>query len=129
MFKQDAQVMDKFFAVQSASITSDIESIKLLMEHELFSFNTPNRLRSVVGSFAQNYVNFHHQAGYEFFTDIILKLNKSNPQIGARLVSVYNHWKRFTPELKKLQKQQLEKIIQSEDLSNDIFEIVQAALK
>ena len=129
MFKQDVQVMDKFFAVQSASITSDIESIKLLMEHELFSFNTPNRLRSVVGSFAQNYVNFHHQAGYEFFTDIILKLNKSNPQIGARLVSVYNHWKRFTPELKKLQKQQLERIIQSDGLSNDIFEIVQAALK
>ncbi|MEO1940589.1 MAG: aminopeptidase N C-terminal domain-containing protein, partial [Candidatus Thioglobus sp.] len=124
-----AQVMDKFFAVQSSSLVGDVKSVKLLMQHELFSFNTPNRLRSVVGSFAQNYINFHNQAGYEFFTDIILKLNKTNPQIGARLVSVYNHWKRFTPELKALQQQQLEKIIQSDDLSNDIFEIVQAALK
>ncbi|ALE51877.1 aminopeptidase N [Candidatus Thioglobus autotrophicus] len=128
-FKQDVQVMDKFFAAQSSSITSDIGCIKSLMQHELFSFNTPNRLRSVVGGFTQNYINFHHQAGYEFFTDIILKLNQSNPQIGARLVSVYNHWKRFTPELKQLQKQQLERIMQSDDLSNDIFEIVQAALK
>nr|WP_138119566.1 aminopeptidase N [Bathymodiolus heckerae thiotrophic gill symbiont] len=128
-FKDDAQVMDKFFATQSSSLVSNVDSIKALMQHELFSFNNPNRLRSVIGSFAQNYVNFHNRAGYEFFTDIILKLNKSNPQIGARLVSVYNHWKRFTPELKKLQQQQLEKIIKTDELSNDIFEIVQAALK
>jgi aminopeptidase N len=128
-FKDDTQVMDKFFAVQAASIITDVGVVKKLMEHKLFCFNTPNRLRSVVGSFTQNYVNFHHQAGYEFFTDIILKLNHSNPQIGARLVAVYNHWRRFTPELKALQKQQLEKIIHSENLSNDIFEITQAALK
>ncbi|SMN16535.1 Membrane alanine aminopeptidase N [uncultured Candidatus Thioglobus sp.] len=128
-FKDDTQVMDKFFATQSSSLVSNVDSIKALMQHELFSFNNPNRLRSVIGSFAQNYVNFHNRAGYEFFTDIILKLNKSNPQIGARLVSVYNHWKRFTPELKKLQQQQLKKIIKTDGLSNDIFEIVQTALK
>jgi aminopeptidase N len=128
-FKEDVQVMDKFFAAQSTSPLTQVKDIKSLMEHELFSFNTPNRLRSVIGGFSQNYVNFHNQTGYEFFTDIILKLDKTNPQIGARLVSVYNHWKRFTPELKELQQQQLERIIQSDDLSNDIFEIVQAALK
>ncbi len=128
-FEQDVQVMDKFFAVQSTSPLATVADIKQLMEHELFSFNTPNRLRSVIGGFTQNYINFHNQSGYEFFTDIILKLNQSNPQIGARLVSVYNHWGRFTPVLKQLQKQQLERIIQSDDLSNDIFEIVQAALK
>ncbi|MDC9726779.1 MAG: aminopeptidase N [Candidatus Thioglobus sp.] len=128
-YKDDVQVMDKFFAAQSTAKLTTVEDIERLMTHELFSFNTPNRLRSVVGGFTQNYINFHHQAGYEFFTDIILKLNKSNPQIGARLVSVYNHWRRFTPELKALQKQQLERIMQTKDLSSDIFEIVQAALK
>jgi aminopeptidase N len=60
---------------------------------------------------------------------VILKLNTSNPQIGARLVATYNHWKRFTPELKALQKQQLERIANTENLSKDIFEIVQVALK
>ena len=128
-FKNDTQVMDKYFAVLAASDVCDVNGVKALMEHELFCFNTPNRLRAVVGSFARNYTNFHSQAGYEFFTDVILKLNTSNPQIGARLLAVYNHWKRFTPELKALQKQQLEKIANSENLSKDIFEIVQAALK
>ncbi len=128
-FKNDTQVMDKYFSAQALSSISDVQSIKNLMQHELFSFNTPNRLRSVVGSFAQNYINFHNQASYEFFTDIIIQLNTTNPQIGARLVSVYNHWRRFAPKLKVLQKQQLETILASKNLSKDIFEIVQAALK
>ncbi len=128
-YKHDVQVMDKFFAAQSTSPLVGSDGIEKLMKHELFSFNTPNRLRSVVGGFSQNYVNFHNQQGYELFTNIILKLNKTNPQIGARLVSIYNHWKRFTPELKSLQKQQLEKIINTKDLSKDIFEIVSSALK
>ncbi|SMN12134.1 Membrane alanine aminopeptidase N [uncultured Candidatus Thioglobus sp.] len=128
-FKDDVQVMDKFFSSQALSDICDVDKVKQLMQHKLFSFNNPNRLRSVVGSFTHNYINFHNQAGYTFLTDIIIKLNDSNPQIGARLVSVYNHWKRFTPELKALQKQQLEKILNSKNLSKDIFEIVQAALK
>lgn len=128
-FKDDVQVMDKWFAVQSVSPTSNLEFIKELMGHELFSFNTPNRLRSVVASFSQNYINFHNKDGYEFYTDVIIKLNNTNPQIGARLVSVYNHWKRYRPDLKTLQEQQLENIMTTKNLSNDIFEIVQASLK
>ncbi|SMN00900.1 Membrane alanine aminopeptidase N [uncultured Candidatus Thioglobus sp.] len=128
-FKDDVQVMDKFFSSQALSNTCDVDKVKQLMQHKLFSFNNPNRLRSVVSSFADNHINFHNRAGYTFLTDIIIKLNDSNPQIGARLVSVYNHWKRFTPELKALQKQQLEKILNRKNLSKDIFEIVQSALK
>jgi len=128
-FKSDVQVMDKWFAAQSISPISNVEYIKLLMDHELFSFNTPNRLRSVVGSFSQNHVNFHNKDGYDLFTDIIVKLNKSNPQTGARLVSVYNHWKRYSSDLRKLQEVQLRRILETKELSNDIFEIVQVALK
>jgi aminopeptidase N len=128
-FKDDTQVMDKYFSALASSNVCDVDGVKALMEHALFSFNTPNRLRSVVGGFAHNYTNFHQQASYEFFTDVILRLNTSNPQIGARLVATYNHWKRFTPELQVLQKQQLERIANTKNLSKDIFEIVQAALK
>jgi aminopeptidase N len=128
-FSNDTQVMDKFFAVQMRTKTATVETAEALMQHPLFTFNNPNRLRSVVWGFAQNYANFHCQAGYAFLTRIIIQLNHSNPQIGARLVSIYNHWRRFTPELSALQQQQLEKILKVEKLSNDIFEIVKAALK
>ena len=128
LYQRDVQVMDKWFAAQALAAGNGVDDIKKLMQHALFSFNTPNRLRSVIGSFASNFVQFHNQQGYELLTEVIIKLNTSNPQIGARLVSIYNHWKRYTPELRELQKQQLEAILATDDLSNDIFEIVQAAL-
>jgi aminopeptidase N len=128
LYQHDVQVMDKWFAAQALATGNGVDEIKQLMQHALFSFNTPNRLRSVIGSFASNFVGFHNQQGYELLTEVIVKLNTSNPQIGARLVSIYNHWKRYTPELRELQKQQLEVILTTDDLSNDIFEIVQAAL-
>ena len=128
LYQHDVQVMDKWFAAQALAAGNGVDDIKQLMQHALFSFNTPNRLRSVIGSFASNFVGFHNQQGYELLTEVIIKLNTSNPQIGARLVSIYNHWKRYTPELRELQKQQLEVILATDDLSNDIFEIVQAAL-
>ena len=128
LYQHDVQVMDKWFAAQALAAENGVDDIKQLMQHALFSFNTPNRLRSVIGNFASNFVQFHNQQGYELLTEVIIKLNTSNPQIGARLVSIYNHWKRYTPELRELQKQQLEAILATDDLSNDIFEIVQAAL-
>ncbi len=128
-YKNDVQVMDKYFAVLSSANAATLDNIQELMQHKLFEFNTPNRLRSVVGSFAGNYVNFHNQDSYEFFTKVIIKLNSINPQIGARLVSVYNQWKRYTPGLGELQKQQLERILKVDNLSNDIYEIVSKALK
>jgi len=129
LYQHDVQVMDKWFTAQALAPGNGVDEIKKLMQHELFSFNTPNRLRSVIGSFSSNFVQFHNQQGYELLTKVIVKLNTSNPQIGARLVSIYNHWKRYTPELRELQKQQLETILTTDNLSNDIFEIVQAAFK
>jgi hypothetical protein len=64
------------------------QTIGCIKREELFSFNTPNRLRSVVGGFAHNYTNFHQQASYEFFTDVILRLNTSNPKTLLRQWSV-----------------------------------------
>jgi hypothetical protein len=40
--------MDKYFSALASSNVCDVDGVKVLMEHELFSFNTPNRLRSVV---------------------------------------------------------------------------------
>jgi aminopeptidase N len=38
--------MDKYFSALASSNVCDVDGVKALMEHELFSFNTPNRLRS-----------------------------------------------------------------------------------
>jgi len=127
-FKKDTQVIDKWFSAQALSINTDIEKIIKLSEHNDFSYSTPNRLRSLFGAFSQNFCLFHQESSYEIYTETIRKLNVINPQIGARLVSQYNQWKRFTPELRELQKNQLDSLADMKDLSKDIFEIVNNAL-
>ena len=127
-FKKDTQVIDKWFSAQALSINTDIEKIIKLSEHNDFSYSTPNRLRSLFGAFSQNFCLFHQEPSYVIYTEIIRKLNVINPQIGARLVSQYNQWKRFTPELRELQKNQLDSLADMKDLSKDIFEIVNNAL-
>ena len=127
--KKDAQVMDKWFSAQSISSSSSVADIRKLMKHHLFKMTNPNRIRSVMGSFSQNSIQFHCKEGYELATEIILELDTLNPQIAARFAGIYNHWRRFTDYYSSLQEDQLNLIIDSEKLTDDVYEIVNTALK
>ena len=127
-YQNDAQIIDKWFSVQALSEDASANDIKTLMTHPAFIITNPNRLRALIASFMKNNLQFHTQAGYELLTDIILKLNTTNPQIGARFVNIFSNFRKYTPKLLALQKAQLEKIMAAKNLSNDIFEIVKLAL-
>ena len=66
--QSDVQVMDKWFSAQCISSVSSVENVRSLMKHELFSMTNPNRIRSVIGSFSQNSIQFHCQEGYQLNT-------------------------------------------------------------
>jgi aminopeptidase N len=99
------------------------------MKHELFSITNPNRVRSVIGSFSRNSSQFHCKDGYQLLTEIIIKLDSMNPQIAARFLSIFNHWRRFTSMYSSLQKNELNSIINRKNLSDDVYEIVHISLK
>ena len=127
--KSDAQVMDKWFSAQSLSPITSVADIRELMKHELFSITNPNRVRSVIGSFSRNSSQFHCKDGYQLLTEIIIKLDSMNPQIAARFLSIFNHWRRFTSMYSSLQKNELNSIINRKNLSDDVYEIVHISLK
>jgi aminopeptidase N len=127
--KSDAQVMDKWFSAQSLSPITSVADIRELMKHELFSITNPNRVRSVIGSFSRNSCQFHCKDGYQLLTEIIIKLDSMNPQIAARFLSIFNHWRRFTSMYSSLQKNELNSIINRKNLSDDVYEIVHISLK
>ena len=124
----DVQVMDKWFAVQSLSPIMSVERLKMLMKHPLFALTNPNRVRSVLSAFSQNHIQFHTDEGYQLMADSVIELDKINPQMAARLVSSFNHWRRFSLDYSKLQRNQLERICSLEDLSSNVYEIVNKAL-
>ena len=126
--RSDVQVMDKWFSAQSISSLSSVDDVKSLMDHELFTMKNPNRVRSVIGSFSQNTIQFHCQEGYQLLSDVIVELDGLNPQIAARFASIFNHWRRFTPKYSELQEMQIKSIIDRDKISKDVFEIVQSAI-
>ena len=102
------------------------------MDHPSFNFNNPNRLRSLVGSFANhNLKAFHHisGSGYRFLTDVLIRLNETNPQVAARLIEPLIRFSRFDAQRQTLMKRALERLNAVEDLSKDLFEKIEKALQ
>ena len=97
------------------------------MEYPEFSMKNPNKVRSLIGVFANNnHVRFHEAdgSGYNFIADSIIFLNKINPQIGARLSTSFSGWKKYDEERKKLIGTQLDTILETPDLSKNVYEVV-----
>jgi aminopeptidase N len=132
-WKSDPLVMDKWFSVQAASMRNDtVKQVERLANHPDYSLKNPNRVRSLTGVFAfQNPAGFHNSdgRGYTFLADQIIALDKTNPQISARLVSGFNRWKRFDQKRQLLMQQELKRIITVQEPSRDVYEIVSKALE
>ena len=132
-WQHDGLVMDKWFALQATRPEDNVlQNVMQLMDHPSFNFNNPNRVRSLIGAFAgQNLKAFHaiDGSGYRFLTDILIKLNKSNPQVASRLIEPLIRFARYDAQRQTLMKRALERISETEDLSRDLFEKIEKALQ
>ncbi|MGF2686338.1 aminopeptidase N [Marinobacter sp. DUT-3] len=131
-FSADPQVVEQWFSVQSSSpATGSLEQIRQLMTHEAFDWKNPNKVRSVIGVFAgQNLSAFHAAdgSGYRFLAEQVCRLDDSNPQIAARLVTPLTRWKKFAPVHGDQMKVALEQIRDKKGLSRDVYEVVHKSL-
>ncbi|WP_347987812.1 aminopeptidase N [Methylomonas sp. AM2-LC] len=131
-WRKEALVIDKWFSLQATScMPNAFETVQNLLRHPAFDMKTPNRVRSLVGAFSQaNPVHFHAKngEGYAFLTDQVLTLNALNPQIASRMVTGFAQWRRFDEERQFLIKQQLQRIVNTEHLSKDVYEIASKSL-
>ena len=125
-------MVEQWLSIQAG--LPDKENLPAVLEltrHASFDIKNPNKVRSVIGAFChQNLVGFHHESGsgYEFLADYVIKLNSINPQIASRLLSPLTHWKKQQPHRQLLMKQQLKRILKTENLSKDVYEIVSKSL-
>lgn len=126
-WSNEALVVDLWFQIQATCVLPvTLETVKSLMKHEAFTMKNPNRMRALVSAFAfQNNVNFHQRsgAGYEFLADRVIELNAINPQMAARVLQPLTRWRKHDEERQQLMKAQLERILSTEKLSRDVYEI------
>lgn len=131
-WSHDGLVMDKWFILQGSNPSIEVLStIKETMNHKAFSLKNPNRIRSLIGSFAaNNAVNFHNKSGegYAFLGDILLDLNVSNPQVASRLIDPLLKFKKYDSDRQTLMKEQLQRLADLDNLAKDLFEKVTKAL-
>ncbi|MBK5939025.1 aminopeptidase N [Halochromatium roseum] len=125
-------VLDKWFALQAQSSQTDtLARVEQLLTHPDFSLTNPNRVRALIGAFAAgNPVRFHAAdgTGYRFLTDRILELDPLNPQIASRLLYPMTRWRRYDEGRQQQMRAQLERILEVEGLSNDVYEVVSKSL-
>jgi aminopeptidase N len=131
-FKAYPLVIDKWFAVQAMAVRDDIMGhIHALKAHSDFTMKNPNRVRSLYGAFCMsNPICFHREdgAGYHLLADAVVELNEINPQIAARLLTPLREWRRYTPDRQEKMKETLNRILNIENLSPDVYEIVSKTL-
>ncbi|XP_027916375.1 puromycin-sensitive aminopeptidase isoform X2 [Vigna unguiculata] len=130
-WKHDFLVVNKWFALQSTSdIPGNVENVRKLLNHPAFDLRNPNKVYSLIGGFCGSPVNFHAKdgSGYEFLGELVLQLDKLNPQVASRMVSAFSRWKRYDESRQNLAKAQLEKIVSSNGLSENVFEIASKSL-
>ncbi len=131
-WRKNTVVMDKWFALQAiSSLSKTLDNVRTLTNHPVYEGNNPNKIRALISTFSRfNQLRFHAAdgSGYDFLAEQVLRLDPLNPQIAARLVSVFNNWKNFATANKTKMNDQLQRIVKTPNLSGDVFEIVSKAL-
>ncbi|MGR3898156.1 aminopeptidase N [Psychrobacter sp. 1176_08] len=91
-FQVDDLVIDLWFSVQASANNVSVDVIESLLMHEDFDWNTPNRVRSVVGAFSAQPTVLWTQDGLDMYTGVIKKLDDANPVLASRLLQVLARW-------------------------------------
>ncbi len=131
-YSADALIVDKWFSLQAMIPQPDtLEKVRSLTGHPAFSMSNPNRVRALIGAFsAGNPTQFNRPdgTGYEFIADSVLTLDPKNPQLAARLATIFRTWRTLEEGRRRKAEAALVRIKTAPILSRDLADIVERAL-
>jgi aminopeptidase N len=134
LFKNEALVLDKWFALQAGASDRGgqvLPAVRQLLSHPDFNPRNPNRARSVIFSYCSANPGAFHRAdaaGYVFWSERVIELDSFNPQVAARLARALDRWKRLAEPYRSAACEALKRVAAKSDLSNDVREVVERAL-
>ncbi|MGB6536952.1 MAG: aminopeptidase N [Xanthobacteraceae bacterium] len=131
-YADDPLVIDKWLALQAViPERATLDRVRALTGHRAFSMANPNRVRALIGSFAQaNPTQFNRPdgAGYEFVAEVVVALDAKNPQVAARLMGAFRSWRMLEPQRRGHAEATLRRVAARGDLSRDVADIVARTL-
>ena len=125
-------MLDKWFSLQATSrLPGTLTNVIALTDHPAFTIRNPNKVRSLIGAFCNaNPARFHVSdgAGYKFLADNIIRLDVLNPQVAARMSNAFSQWRHYDKNRQNMMKNQMDRIINSDGLSRDVYEVMSKSL-
>jgi aminopeptidase N len=134
LFKDEALVLDKWFALQAMAPErggSVFQRAKALLKHPDYSLANPNRARSLIFPLCrENPAAFHRSdfAGYAFWADRVTELDPINPQLAARCARLMDRWTQLAEPYRSGARAAIERVNAHAGLSSGVREIVTRAL-
>jgi aminopeptidase N len=134
LFKDEALVIDKWFALQAGRSDRGgdvLPAVRQLMSHPDFSLRNPNRARSLIFSYCSANPGAFHRAdaaGYVFWAEQVSALDALNPQVAARLARALDRWRKLAAPYRGAAEEALRRVAAKADLSNDVREVISRAL-
>src|SRR5690606_29331593 len=130
--KDNPLVLHQWVTVQAGSpLPGGLAGGQQLMQPPAFNRKNPNKVRALIGAFAnQNLINFHAAdgSGYRFLADQVIALDGFNPQIAARQLAPLTRWRKYDATRQALIQGELKRILASGELSADVYEVVSKSL-
>jgi len=126
-YKNDTLTMNKYFSILAASEREGVlDRVMALQNDPAYDEKVPNLVRSLIGVFARNYKYFHAKdaKGYKFLAHKIIEIDSINAQMASGLAGAFKLYDKMNETNKRLMKVEMEKIIQKEDLSKNVYEII-----
>ncbi len=134
MFRDEALVLDKWFALQAGAPDRGgnvLPAVRQLMAHPDFQLRNPNRARSVIFSYCNANPGAFHRAdaaGYVFWSDRVIEIDRFNPQVAARLARALDRWKKLAEPYRGAAREAIARVAAQTELSNDVREVITRAL-
>ncbi len=134
LFRHEALVLDKWFALQAGAPDRGgniLPAVRQLLNHPDFSLRNPNRARSVIFSYCSANPGAFHRAdaaGYVFWSDRVIEIDRFNPQVAARLARALDRWKKLAEPYRSAAREAIARVAAQTELSNDVREVVSRAL-
>jgi aminopeptidase N len=129
----DPLVLDKWLALNATPPhDATLERVKAVLADPTFPANNPNRLRSLVGTFAMNNaVQFARPdgAGFRFVAEFVADVDKRNPQVAARVLTAFRTWKSFEAQRQQAARDALHWLSESGTLSRNTADILARTLE
>lgn len=127
----DSVVFNKWLSVQSASSSiKTFARVQAATRSKGYDGNNPNNVYSLVGGFSGNYLRFHtnSEETYKWYADELLRIDKVNPQVGARLSQAFAFTQKLPLPLKVLAQAQIQRMLATDSLSKNARELLEKTL-